>query len=144
MTDAEKQIAIMAMHHTMTGPLWLAGKLSSSLAKISLLGMYWDQGTGFEKMKAMIQNVKGDFSQAANRMEYIMKMLGDQSGEFKEYSQMLQNMTDEMIVKTQVAQTYSQLTREGKKASEIIQALESIPNTAKYPQFQSIITELRT
>lgn len=127
----------------MTGPLWLAGKLSSSLAKISLLGMYWDQGTGFEKMKAMIYNVKGEFSQAANRMEYIMKMLGDQSGEFREYSQMLQNMTDEVIVKTEVAQTYSRLSKAGKTSLEIAQALESIPNTANYPEFQSIITELR-
>lgn len=143
LSEPEKQIAIMAMHHTMTGPLWLAGKLSSSLAKISLLGMYWDQGTGFEKMKAMIYNVKGEFSQAANRMEYIMKMLGDQSGEFREYSQMLQNMTDEVIVKTEVAQTYSRLSKAGKTSLEIAQALESIPNTANYPEFQSIITELR-
>lgn len=128
----------------MTGPLWLAGKLSSSLAKISLLGMYWDQGTGIEKTKAIVNNISGDFTKAANRMEYIMKMLGDQSGEFKEYSKMLQDMTDEVIVKTEVAQTYSRLSKAGKSSIDIVQALESIPNTAKYPEFQSIITELRT
>lgn len=144
LSDPEKQIAIMAMHHTMTGPLWLAGKLSSSLAKISLLGMYWDQGTGIEKTKAIINNISGDFTKAANRMEYIMKMLGDQSGEFKEYSKMLQEMTDEVIVKTEVAQTYSRLSKAGKSSIEIVQALESIPNTAKYPAFQQIVSELRT
>ena len=126
MDEAKKKLVITAMHHTMTGPLWLAGKLSSTLAKFSLLGMYWDQGTGFTKAKSMMDSARGDMVKSAGRMSEIMTMLGDQTGEFQRYAQTLQSMADEMMIKTQIAETYTRMQKIGKTGTEIATAIEKI------------------
>jgi hypothetical protein len=147
MSEAQKQLTITAMHHTMTGPLWLAGKMSSSIAKVFFLWSH--QGIGIEKIKALGQNMTWDFSKAADRMTYIMGMLGDQSGkaDLQAYKDLLQKMTDETIFKTQVAESYARLSKSGKTPWEIAQALEAIPGFEKLKweeKFQSMLTEIRT
>ena len=57
--DVEKQALIGTMSHTMAVPLYLSGKLTSSLSRLMLLGWYWDQGTGKAKIVASVESIMG-------------------------------------------------------------------------------------
>lgn len=41
--EVEKEALIGVMSHTMAVPLYISGKLTSSLTRLMLLGSYWDQ-----------------------------------------------------------------------------------------------------
>ena len=114
--DVEKPAIIAALHSTMAPQLYLAGKITSSLAKVSLLGMYWDQGTGFTKAKGVMQNVLGDLSKWAWEMDELVTMLGDKplTEEFRAY----RAATEKIVADAQIRATVAEAFLEAKKAKQ--------------------------
>ena len=60
----------------MAPQLFLAGKLTSTLSRLLLLGMYWDQGTGFTKAKGSMSVMQGELQKGISSVDEILRMLG--------------------------------------------------------------------
>lgn len=129
--DAEKQALIGVMSHTMAVPLYLSGKLTSSLSRIALLGSYWDQGTGKAKIFASVDSMMGDFVKAANQVDGpggILDMLGNNetTQSLKDYTKDMRNIAEEMKMRALVTETFRSMQKTGSTPAQIADEIEKL------------------
>jgi hypothetical protein len=144
----EKQALISTLHHTMAPQLYLAGKLSSSLARLGLLGMYWDQGIGFTKLQAMTASSFGDIEKAIGKVDEITKMIGesDLTDEFRRYRQGVELIKNEAQLRTTIAHTFREGKDAGKPMKDIATLLEErLATKGSIPkELTGLIADIRT
>lgn len=132
MSEADKRTTLAILHHNMTLPLYITGLATSAIARIGLVGAYWDQWTWLTQAKVGYDAITGDFTKATKQMDDLMKMLGadeknlQMSQGVKEHISETRMLIEESQMRARVTQEYLVLKKSGAKNIDIAAKLESV------------------